>query len=619
MFVEILIVADAFHDAGQAPREADDSASAHGSESSLSELGESDQNDIDSDECGDDIEHMPFAYIRHKFDSYPLVDSNDASDAEGDHTVKFPALTPLQDFMDSLEDIADLPYNEAYARLENAVESGLKMLQEEHMLNDLQIKHLEREHPIPEDERAAIFKSYKNPRAKPRFDFQPKAADDHRTQEEARAAAAFRHVQQSQDLLESMNYGYEYNPAYQLVGQQAILKQKLAADGRRTLRQAVPSQKMMDGDATTDPESDETGATGRPIRKTRGTPTVGSRFNSEAPDEASIKAAPTFASGKRKGRPPGVNRIAQLKQDREGAVALPEQRRPRQDHNRDHNILPTTEVDDQDLPGSSSVVESDADEEIQSDFGISAKKLGAKQVLKKRKKVITAKRQQVRDIQLKPVEERTDEEAKIYKNFREKKGAWATRNNRDPEIVLARFDRNALWDTGDEEEESDRDASSRGRIAQSSDVRSDNKSSEPGDYVSVFGITWLTVPAPSIGKASRVKKLAKDDKGPSPASLNMKRRWKLKKEAQERGEDPPPIGRYPNKDKEKQARAKGSMTETQILPASSHPAAVSGTSSFKIYGYARRPNDMPEIPPASFYGSPANFMAPSVPMQGKKI
>lgn len=555
----------------------------NGSESSLSEASGASEGDSD-DSFGDNLENMPFAYIRGEVTYYPQSRDGTPHDdgPEGEalkNTIKFPKMVPLELFVTAAEAAEAQSYDEHYRILENMTFAAT-MWQEEFLINQLQEKQLEKEHP-PSKEKNTVAKSYKNPRAplRPEPDASyVKVAD-----------RAFKITQGRQDIIEAQAYGYDHDANLNRLGRQDPRNQRSAGiDGRRTLRQHQPTQKVIDGELSTDEDSDTTGPAGRPRRRVRDISNVPSRLNSEVPEDLKVAR---FQSGKRKGRPPR-DRITQL-QIQEG-LRGPGSKSPERNAGRvgagRRGMLLSTEEDD----AHSSSHDGSGGEEEQpdrgrrgtSEFESKTSIKNQKQKKKGKQKPFTAKRLDIKRIQMIPLEERTPEEQKSYKNFREKKGAWATRYGKDPEKVLAIFDRDALA-TDESDDDRDEDNAFQEGAEEVIQATKTKKSAKPAVPV---------VPkAPSVQPEK--KKKQKGAKGETAASRNMLERWRKKKEAERRGDTTVSnIGRYAKK-KSSEPIAAPKVTEPteDETPVSHQPPqklvqqeAIGGIFTFKVGGYGKK-------------------------------
>ena len=222
--------------------------------------------------------------------------------ADAQPRTNFPKLTDSQLFIDSLDDAEDLSYDVLFNRVKNASEALVKW-QNEWMDLD---RFIEVTEPVGGLNPA---KPHKNPRI-------PK---------ETQIGIGYR------DELESFVYGFEYQYHQSKVGKQNPGRQRYTngSNRGRELRQRIPTQKAVEADLSTSPESDEgigTRRRGRAQKLREGTAdgdSAGgrgqrgqnnSRIDSQSRDHT---PASTFPSGKKRGRPAkakagGASRLQEL-------------------------------------------------------------------------------------------------------------------------------------------------------------------------------------------------------------------------------------------------------------------------------------------------------------------
>jgi hypothetical protein len=221
--------------------------------------------------------------------------------ADAQSRAHFAKLTDSQKFIDSLDEMEDLPYEVVYRRVRNASEAIIHW-QNEWMDLDRFIEVTE-----PAAQQA---KPHKNPRI-------PK---------DTQIGIGYR------DELESFVYGFEYQYHQTKVGKQNPLRQRYTngANGGRELRQRIPTQKA---DLSTSPDSDEgvgTRRRGRGQKLREGTADMdsavggrgqrgrnNSRIDSQSRDQTPTS---TFPSGKKRGRPAkpkvgGASRLQELQRE----------------------------------------------------------------------------------------------------------------------------------------------------------------------------------------------------------------------------------------------------------------------------------------------------------------
>jgi hypothetical protein len=220
--------------------------------------------------------------------------------ADAQSKPNFAKLTDSQKFIDSIDDAEDLSYDVLYHRVRNASEA-LVQWQNEWMDLD---RFIEVTEPV-----GTTAKPHKNPRI-------PK---------DTQIGIGYR------DELESFVYGFEYQYHQTKVGKQNPSRQRYTngANGGRELRQRFPTQKAVEADLSTSPDSDEgigTRRRGRGQKLREGTADVdsagsraqrgrnNSRIDSQSRDQT---PASTFPSGKKRGRPAkpkagGASRLQEL-------------------------------------------------------------------------------------------------------------------------------------------------------------------------------------------------------------------------------------------------------------------------------------------------------------------
>ena len=222
--------------------------------------------------------------------------------ADAQSRTPFAKLTDSQLFIDSLDDAEDLSYDVLFNRVKNASEALVRW-QNEWMDLD---RFIEVKEPVGGTNPA---KAHKNPRI-------PK---------ETQIGIGYR------DELESFVYGFEYQYHQSKVGKQNPERQRYTngANRGRELRQRIPTQKAVEADLSTSPDSDEgigTRRRGRAQKLREGTAdgdSAGGRGqrgqNSSRIDSQSRDQTPasTFPSGKKRGRPAkaktvGVSRLQEL-------------------------------------------------------------------------------------------------------------------------------------------------------------------------------------------------------------------------------------------------------------------------------------------------------------------
>jgi hypothetical protein len=274
--------------------------------SSLSPPPESHHGD-DGDDESTDLDHLT-AYVAGELTYYPEIkgDANeDVETADAPPRTHFGRLTDAQKFVDSLDDMEDLPLDVLTGRVRNATRA---LIQWQNEWMDLD-RFIEDNEPA-----AQTVKPHKNPRI-------PK---------DTQIGIGYR------DELESFIYGFEYQYHQTKVGKQNPLRQRYTngANGGRELRQRVPTQKAVEADLSTSPDSDEgvgTRRRGRAQKLREATAeivsAVGSRGqrgrNNSRIDSQSRDQTPTstFPSGKKRGRPAkakvGASRLQEL-QRKEG-------------------------------------------------------------------------------------------------------------------------------------------------------------------------------------------------------------------------------------------------------------------------------------------------------------
>jgi hypothetical protein len=222
--------------------------------------------------------------------------------ADAQSKTNFAKLTDSQLFIDSLDDTEELSYDALFHRVKNASEA-LVQWQNEWMDLD---RFIEVTEPVGGTNTA---KPHKNPRI-------PK---------ETQIGIGYR------DELESFVYGFEYQYHQSKVGKQNPERQRYTngANRGRELRQRIPTQKAVEADLSTSPDSDEgigTRRRGRAQKLREGTADVdsaggrgqrgrnNSRIDSQSRDQT---PASTFPSGKKRGRPAkpkagGASRLQEL-------------------------------------------------------------------------------------------------------------------------------------------------------------------------------------------------------------------------------------------------------------------------------------------------------------------
>jgi hypothetical protein len=231
-----------------------------------------------------------------------VAGNGDMETADAQSRTPFAKLTDSQLFIDSLDDAEDLSYDVLFSRVKNASEA-LVHWQNEWMDLD---RFIEVKEPVGGTNPA---KPHKNPRI-------PK---------ETQIGIGYR------DELESFVYGFEYQYHQSKVGKQNPERQRYTngANRGRELRQRIPTQKAVEADLSTSPDSDEgigTRRRGRAQKLREGTAdgdSAGGRGqrgqNSSRIDSQSRDQTPasTFPSGKKRGRPAkakavGVSRLQEL-------------------------------------------------------------------------------------------------------------------------------------------------------------------------------------------------------------------------------------------------------------------------------------------------------------------
>lgn len=565
-----------------------------------------------SQEVNDEGDDLLSPYVPDSFKFYPVRKEN--ADATGDDAtevddfygkVRLSKITDPDEIIESLEDFEDMPFDKLYRRVVNA-QASLVAWQDEWMDYEHWVKTTEHGNmnPVMREKIKDTNFGIKNPRA-------PKPSQT---------------GQGYQDMIESFVYGYEHNPHPSKVGQQDPISQRYyeAGSGKgRHLRQRVPTKKAVEGDVSESPENELTGKRNRrqPLPFENGARSS-SRLSSETVDPPPKS---TFASGKRRGRPPtkkpGAQRIVELQREHGSEIHSNSSRSPLPGSSSRSAAYPgqntavrSTEWDEatDSRPNTSASASSGATTETDADQSDDEDDTNPRRRGRQQTSDFETNGLKVRPYKIgtftgpskfstEGLEHLTPEEiAAKKKKFDDKQRAWATRRkNKARQEALARGEQYisdsdgngaGIQGTGKAKSISSQhhgSAKRKSSFAKRRDVTDDDDTDEMTQDEVTAGKSNATGPTTkATSKAHKNQKSIakkaepstpgapkeKKEKGTTAASRNMMERWRKKKEAEALGLPAPAIGRYPKGSngpkRDKSVKVEGSQSvPPPILPA----------------------------------------------------
>ncbi|KAI9734782.1 MAG: hypothetical protein M1818_006769 [Claussenomyces sp. TS43310] len=568
-------------------------ASVHGGRD-IGSLASPSSRDLYSAHASENEMDLPLAYIQDAFKLYPArkddVTGDEATEPDDFHArVKLPKITDADEIIETLEDLEKFSFEELYWRVVNA-QSSLVAWQNEWLKYERWIKTTDYQ---------SLVQTAKD-----------KTKDNNFGIRNPRIVKFPQTGQADQDIIEAFAYGYEHNPHSHKVGFQDPIAQRYYDDHSGTgrhLRQRVPTKKAVEGDVSESPDPEVASMSRRSRRQTVPFEIAGassSRLSSET-----IEPPPksTFASGKRRGRPPtkkpGAQRIVELQREHGPNTTpsgpIPSMSEVRAGPSSTSAAEPgrlamarSTEWDDasDSRPGTSASAttgtstETDVDQtDDENDSGLRRRRRqqtsdfegsGPSKLPQRKVGIFSAPS----IFSIVGLEHLTpDELAAKKKKFDDKQRAWETRRkNQAKREALQRGEPNIDDSHG---EDAERDSSERLKAPASLHpgqekrkiILAKKQSAVNGDITDEIshdegyhprtpangGKVKVSANSAKIGKLS--KKLStkksepslsaapkeKKEKGQTAASRNMMERWRKKKEAEALGLPVPAIGRYP--------------------------------------------------------------------------
>jgi hypothetical protein len=537
---------------------------------------------------------LPGPYSADEVSIYPERKNLDEDDEGGEMIpeIKQAKITDMEKFANSLADLDDLPYDEAYRRVANS-QGAMEVWQTEWMNLDAAIKTAKAKGYVSSKEIGKAKDEQKpvNPRI-------PKVSKE-----------------VYQDQVQSFVYGYEHRPGERYIGQQDPILQRIKADGTagRHLRMRHPTQRAVDNEISEESGVDSTqaqvmdtegialdGVRPRRIKK----PT--SRIMSESREPTPL----SFASPKRGGRLGNGNGPSRLNMntlsfaERAQLYVNEMNASEQQPIRRWNSTIDGIATDMHSRPGTSSTAatqqsffDTEREEESESGYTTKRKNRGSDPEFGRPSKKSKAQKtfKSAERIDLDEDEEAvTDSKtAKVKNTVRSEAGklAWAKRKAAAAGL-----------------QEPERIKNETENAESGMDANEDNAAStQPRKYIKK-GPKSKEVVDLTGDKANRKV-------GDTPASRNMLQRWARKREAEKAGLVPPPIGRY--KKSEKAEMAAKSASEAPSMDNANENSKALPTAS-PSQGKKRKHEENNEEIPAAENNQIATESAVPAPNPRKK-